>query len=87
MGHARAHVAKFVLQAHSSYISSLPRTKRLQSVTFSALSTKMHLLALVWLVACCMLQHVQAETVLLVNVTSIQHSGEWVQVLPTTLQA
>ena len=47
----------------------------------------MRSLALVWLVACCMLQHGQAETVLLVNATAIPRSGEWVQVLPTILQA
>lgn len=53
----------------------------------SAVFTKMHLLALVWLAACCMAQRAHAETALIVNATAIQRSGEWLQVLPSTPQA
>ena len=45
---------------------------------------KMHLLALAWLVACCMLQHAEAEVALLLNTSALQRSGEWVQVVPAT---
>ena len=68
-------------------ISSI--TQRLHDIKHlpSAVSTKMRLLALVWLMAYCILQHARAETALLVNATAIQRSGEWVQVLPTPVQA